>query len=156
VTTAGDRSEPRRRGSIRTRGGSLQVRVYAGQDPVTRRDRCLSETIKGTDRAARRKAEKTLTRLQGRGNVDFPFGTRGGLLAVLGAIGSRAAPRGCGCSCGSAGHGALRSELPRRLAGSPAWWPRRVLVRDERFLGGAVDDVVHAVGRQGGQVVLCR
>jgi integrase len=45
--------EPRRRGSIRTRGGSLQVRVYAGQDPVTRRDRYLSETIKGTDRVAR-------------------------------------------------------------------------------------------------------
>jgi integrase len=38
--------------------------VYAGQDPVTGRDRYLSETVKGTDRAARRKAEKALTRLQ--------------------------------------------------------------------------------------------
>jgi integrase len=64
MASADGTGEPRRRGSIRTRGGSLQVRVYAGQDPVTRRDRYLSETIKGTDRAAHRKAEKTLTRLQ--------------------------------------------------------------------------------------------
>jgi hypothetical protein len=64
MTSADGTGEPRRRGSIRTRGGSLQVRVYAGQDPVTRRDRYLSETNKGTDRVARSKAEKTLTRLQ--------------------------------------------------------------------------------------------
>lgn len=54
----------RRRGSIRVRGGSLQVRAYAGIDPVTGRDRYLSESVKGTDRAARRAAEKTLARLQ--------------------------------------------------------------------------------------------
>ena len=40
------------------------MRVYAGQDPVTGRDRYLSKTIKGTDRAARKRAEKTLTQLQ--------------------------------------------------------------------------------------------
>ena len=55
---------PEQRDTIRTPGGSLQVRVYAGQDPITRRDRYLSATIKGTDRVARRKAEKALTRLQ--------------------------------------------------------------------------------------------
>ena len=64
MTSADGKGEARRRGSIRARGDSLQVRVYAGQDPVTGRDRYLSETVKGTDRAARRKAEKALTRLQ--------------------------------------------------------------------------------------------
>ena len=49
---------------MRPRGGSLQVRVYAGQDPVTGRDRYLTETIKGTDAAAVRRAEKAVTRLQ--------------------------------------------------------------------------------------------
>ena len=49
---------------MRVRGGSLQVRVFAGVDPVTRRDRYLSETVKGTDRAARREAEKVMARLQ--------------------------------------------------------------------------------------------
>ncbi len=48
---------------MRVRGGSLQVRVYAGQDPVTGRDRYLTETVKGTDRAAHRRAEKVMTRL---------------------------------------------------------------------------------------------
>jgi integrase len=64
MTSANGRSGARRRGSIRERGGSLQVRVYAGQDPVTGRDRCLSRTIKGTDRAARKRAEKAMTQLQ--------------------------------------------------------------------------------------------
>lgn len=54
----------RRRGSIRQRGGSLQVRVFAGQDPVTGRDRYLSATVKGTDKAAHKRAERTTTRLQ--------------------------------------------------------------------------------------------
>ena len=58
--TAGDR----RRGSVRVRGGSLQVRVFAGVDPVTGKDRYLSETVRGTDRAARRAAEKAMARLQ--------------------------------------------------------------------------------------------
>jgi hypothetical protein len=39
-----DNGTGRRRGSIRQRGGSLQVRVFAGQDPVTQRERYLSET----------------------------------------------------------------------------------------------------------------
>jgi len=38
--------------------------VFAGVDPVTRRDRYLSETVKGTDRPARREAEKVMARLQ--------------------------------------------------------------------------------------------
>jgi hypothetical protein len=62
--TRANGGESRRRGNIRERGGSLQVRVYAGIDPVTNKDRYLVETIKGTDRAARRLAEKTMTRLQ--------------------------------------------------------------------------------------------
>ena len=45
-------------------GGSLQVRVFAGIDPVTRRDRYLSETVEGSDRPARREAEKVMARLQ--------------------------------------------------------------------------------------------
>jgi integrase len=64
MTSANARGGGRRRGSIRERSGSLQVRVYAGQDPVTGRDRYLSKTVKGTDRAARKRAEKTLTQLQ--------------------------------------------------------------------------------------------
>ena len=54
----------RRRGSVRVRGGSLQVRVFAGVDPVTGKDRYLAETVRGTDRAARRVAEKAMARLQ--------------------------------------------------------------------------------------------
>jgi integrase len=61
--TKANGGENRARGSIRERGGSLQVRVYAGTDPVTGKPRYLAETIKGTDRAARRRADKTLTRL---------------------------------------------------------------------------------------------
>ncbi len=49
---------------MRARGGSLQVRVFAGVDPVTGRDRYLSESVKGTDRAARRQADKVMARLQ--------------------------------------------------------------------------------------------
>lgn len=64
MASASSRSDGRRRGSIRERGGSLQVRVYAGPDPVTGRDRYLTRSVKGTDRAARKLAEKALTRLQ--------------------------------------------------------------------------------------------
>jgi hypothetical protein len=39
-------------------------RVYAGLDPVTGRDRYLTESVRGTDRAARKRAERALTRLQ--------------------------------------------------------------------------------------------
>jgi len=61
TSTNGDESLPQ---GIRKRGGSLQVRVYAGLDPVTRKPRYLAETIKGTDKAAQRRAAKGLTRLQ--------------------------------------------------------------------------------------------
>jgi hypothetical protein len=64
VGMTSDNGTGRRRGSIRQRGGSLQVRVFARQDPVTQRERYLSETVKGTDRKAHRKAAKVLTRLQ--------------------------------------------------------------------------------------------
>jgi hypothetical protein len=63
MTSADGPNGTRRRGNVRLRGGSLQVRVYAGQDPVTGRDRYLTETVRGTDRAARRQAEKVMTRL---------------------------------------------------------------------------------------------
>ncbi len=58
----GERAD-RRRGSIRVRGGSLQVRVFVGRDAVTGRERYLSRTVGGTDRAARRRAEKIMTAL---------------------------------------------------------------------------------------------
>lgn len=54
----------RGRGSIRKRGNSLRVRVYSGVDPVTGKELYLLETIRGADTAARRRAEKALTRLQ--------------------------------------------------------------------------------------------
>lgn len=54
----------RGRGNIRKRGNSLQVRVYSGVDPVTGKEIYLSETVKGTDTAARPRAEKVLTKLQ--------------------------------------------------------------------------------------------
>lgn len=55
--------EPRRRGSVWARGNSLQVRVFSGADPVTGRDLYLTSTVRGTDRAAHREAQKELTRL---------------------------------------------------------------------------------------------
>jgi len=64
VTSADSTPKDRKRGSIRVRGGSLQVRAYAGVDPVTRRELYVSESVKGTDRAARREADKVLARLQ--------------------------------------------------------------------------------------------
>ncbi|MDT7566568.1 MAG: hypothetical protein QOD96_1449 [Pseudonocardiales bacterium] len=57
-------SPQRSRGSVRERGGSLQVRVFAGRDPVTGTKRYVTESIPGTDRAAHRRADKALTRLQ--------------------------------------------------------------------------------------------
>jgi hypothetical protein len=64
MTRADGTAADRRRGSVRVRGGSLQVRVFAGVDPVSGRDRYLSESVKGTDRAARRQADKVMARLQ--------------------------------------------------------------------------------------------
>ncbi|GGP42087.1 tyrosine-type recombinase/integrase [Saccharothrix coeruleofusca] len=60
---AEDRSTGRKRGRIEERGSSLRVKVYAGIDPVTGKRVYLNETVPGTDRAARKKAEKALTRL---------------------------------------------------------------------------------------------
>ncbi len=59
-----DRGDRRRRRSVRPRGGSLQVRVYAGQDPLTGRDRYVTESVRGSDAAAVKRAEKVMTRLQ--------------------------------------------------------------------------------------------
>ena len=39
------------------------MRVFVGRDVVTGRDRYLSRTVRGTDRAARREAEKIMTLL---------------------------------------------------------------------------------------------
>ncbi|MBB5955872.1 integrase [Saccharothrix tamanrassetensis] len=50
----------RPKGSIRERGNSLQVRLYAGQDPVTGKPVYLVDTVRGTDVAAYRKAENKL------------------------------------------------------------------------------------------------
>jgi len=59
----GGDSASRTRGRIERRGDALRVRVYAGDDPVTGKRVYRSETVPGTDRAAQRRAEKTLTRL---------------------------------------------------------------------------------------------
>lgn len=62
--TRSDGSEDRRtRGSIRVRGNSLQVRVFSGKDPVTGKDVYLTESVKGTDKAAYKAADKVQTRL---------------------------------------------------------------------------------------------
>ncbi|MGH3775255.1 MAG: hypothetical protein ACRDRR_05885 [Pseudonocardiaceae bacterium] len=50
----------RRRGSIRQRASSLQVRFFAGKDPVTGRDVYLTASIPGTDKKAYKKAEDKL------------------------------------------------------------------------------------------------
>jgi integrase len=56
----------RARGSIsRSPSGSLRVRVYAGPEPITGRERYLSETV-GTGPAARARAEEACRRLLGR------------------------------------------------------------------------------------------
>jgi integrase len=61
---AGSRPEGRRKGRIEQRGSTLRVVVYAGEDPVTGRRVYERETIKGTDDAAWRRAEKKLTELR--------------------------------------------------------------------------------------------
>jgi integrase len=50
----------RRRGSIRQRGSALQVRFFAGKDPVTGRDVYLTASIPGTDKKAHKRAEDKL------------------------------------------------------------------------------------------------
>jgi hypothetical protein len=62
--TRSDGFEDRRtRGSIRVRGNSLQVRVFSGKDPVTGKGVYLTESVKGTDKAAYKAADKVQTRL---------------------------------------------------------------------------------------------
>ncbi|MBB3664426.1 coenzyme F420-dependent glucose-6-phosphate dehydrogenase [Prauserella sediminis] len=61
---ARSRSGGRRRGRFEQRGDSLRVVVFAGTDPVTGRRTYLREKINGTDDAAWRKAENTLTQLR--------------------------------------------------------------------------------------------
>lgn len=60
---AGVRPDNRQRGRIEERGGSLRVIVYAGTDPVTGKRAYLRETVKGTDKAAYKRAEKVMNRL---------------------------------------------------------------------------------------------
>lgn len=55
-----DSDARRKLGSVRQRGEALQVRLFAGRDPVTGRDRYLTASIKGTDKAAHRKADDKL------------------------------------------------------------------------------------------------
>jgi hypothetical protein len=43
---------------IRKRGGSLQVQVFAGRDPLTGRKRWLSRQVRGQTKAAYREAKK--------------------------------------------------------------------------------------------------
>jgi hypothetical protein len=63
----GQDAESRKRGRIEKRGNSLRVRVYAGDDPVTGRRVYRNETVRGTDRAAEKRAQKVLTRAARRG-----------------------------------------------------------------------------------------
>jgi hypothetical protein len=58
--------DSRQRGRIEERGASLRVVVYAGQDPVTGRRAYLRETIKGTEKAAHKRAAQALNRLLAR------------------------------------------------------------------------------------------
>jgi integrase len=51
------------RGRIEVRGNSLRVVVYAGLDPVTGKRTYLRELIKGTDKAAEKRAQKALHKL---------------------------------------------------------------------------------------------
>ena len=57
------RSDERQKARIEERAKTLRVVVYAGNDPVTGRRTYLRETIKGTDKAAYKRAEKALTKL---------------------------------------------------------------------------------------------
>jgi hypothetical protein len=66
MTESATSGDSRKRGSVRARGTSLQVRVYAGVDPVTDKPTYLTETIKGTDKATHRLANKAMTKLQAR------------------------------------------------------------------------------------------
>ncbi|HEY2043224.1 MAG TPA: hypothetical protein VGH11_11170, partial [Jatrophihabitans sp.] len=58
----------RQRGSIRNRGGRFQVRVYAGQDPVTSRPHYLTESA-GDDKQADRILRRLLTEVDEQRNA---------------------------------------------------------------------------------------
>lgn len=58
-----EHSDSRDRGRIEERAKTLRVIVYAGIDPVTGKRQYLRETVQGTDKAARKRAEKALTKL---------------------------------------------------------------------------------------------
>jgi integrase len=60
---AGTRPDGRRRGRIEQRGDTLRVVVYAGIDPVTGRRTYKRESVKGTDDAAWKRANKALIKL---------------------------------------------------------------------------------------------
>jgi integrase len=60
------RSDGRQRGRIEERGDSLRVIYYAGMDPVTGKRSYLRETINGTDKAARDKADDKLAEFRTR------------------------------------------------------------------------------------------
>lgn len=74
------RSTGRQRGRIEERGDSLRVVYYAGQDPVTGKRSYLRETIKGTDKAARDRADDKLAEFrtqvskQQSATTSVPFG----------------------------------------------------------------------------------
>lgn len=57
----GESGPGRRTGSIRQRGNALQVRLFAGVDPVTGKDIYLTATIRGTDKAAHKEATDKLS-----------------------------------------------------------------------------------------------
>jgi hypothetical protein len=48
---------------IRKRGGSLQVQVFAGRDPLTGRKRWLSRQVRGQTKTAYREAKKVEAQL---------------------------------------------------------------------------------------------
>ena len=74
-----DQHEARRpRGHIRRRGGSLQVLVYAGVDPLTGEDHYLTESTRDE-----REAQKILTRLLGQVDEQRNPRTRATLGAAL-------------------------------------------------------------------------
>ncbi|HEX8933292.1 MAG TPA: hypothetical protein VF788_03680, partial [Pseudonocardiaceae bacterium] len=78
----------RRRGNIRQRGSSLQVRFFAGRDPVTGREVYLTASIAGTDKKARKRAEDKLAEFRTQVNKQLSIpSNRGGLVMRL---------RGCG------------------------------------------------------------
>jgi hypothetical protein len=63
-------------GVIRKRGGSLQVQVFAGRDPLTGRKRWLSRQVRGQTKAAWREAKKVEAQLLEQLDRGEPRGSR--------------------------------------------------------------------------------